>query len=75
VFGASGDPLPPTLMTYPTRVAHGYLALLLTGFIILHVLATLYYQFVKKEGLFRRMLYGRLFETSSRRGLLDPVDY
>jgi cytochrome b561 len=60
VFGGSGDPLPPTLLIYPTRVAHGYIATLLVGFIMVHVLAALYHQFVRKDGLFRRMVFGRI---------------
>jgi cytochrome b561 len=44
---------------YPTFVAHGYLALLLVGCIVLHVLAALYHQFVRKDRLFRRMWFGR----------------
>jgi cytochrome b561 len=40
-------------------VAHGYLALLLVGCIVLHVLAALYHQFVRKDRLFRRMWFGR----------------
>lgn len=59
VFAGSGEPLPPTLKIYPTRVAHGYIALFLLGFIILHVAAALYHQFVRKDGLFRRMSFGR----------------
>lgn len=59
VFGGSGAPLPPTFMIYPTRVAHGYIATLLVGFIILHMLAAFYHQFVRKDGLFRRMFFGR----------------
>jgi cytochrome b561 len=59
VFAGSGDPLPPTLMIYPTRVVHGYIAFFLLGFIILHVSAALYHQFVRKDGLFRRMFFGR----------------
>ena len=59
VFGGSGAPLPPTFLIYPTREAHGYIATLLVCFIILHVLAALYHQFVRKDGLFRRMLFGR----------------
>ena len=59
VFAGSGQPLPPTLMIYPTRVAHGYIALLLAYFIILHVAAAIYHQFVRKDGLFRRMSFGR----------------
>ena len=59
VFGGSGDPLPATFGTYPTWVAHGFIAVLLVAFIALHVLAALYHQFVRKDGLFRRMLFGR----------------
>ncbi|MEO8152014.1 MAG: cytochrome b/b6 domain-containing protein [Rhizobacter sp.] len=59
VFAGSGAPLPATFMTYPTRVAHGYIAALLVAFIALHVLAALYHQFVKKDSLLRRMWFGQ----------------
>jgi cytochrome b561 len=59
VFAGSGETLPPTLMIYPTRVAHGYIALVLAGFIILHVAAPIYHQFVRKDGLLQRMSFGR----------------
>jgi cytochrome b561 len=58
VFGASGAPLPPDFTIYPTRVAHGIVAALLVGLIVLHVLAAIYHQFGRKDGLFRRMLFG-----------------
>ena len=59
VFGGSGAPLPPTFTIYPTFVAHGYIAALLVGFIILHVLAAFYHQFIRRDRLFRRMFFGR----------------
>jgi cytochrome b561 len=59
VFGPSGVPLPPTLMIYPSFVAHVYIAALLVALITLHVLAAFYHQFVRGDGLFRRMLFGR----------------
>jgi cytochrome b561 len=59
VFGGSGDPLPATFAIYPSFVAHGYIAALLAGFIALHVLAAFYHQFVRKDGLFGRMFFGR----------------
>ncbi len=65
VFGGSGAPLPPTFLIYPTRVAHGFIATLLVGFIILHVLAAFYHQFVRKDGLFRRMFFGRRVSNPS----------
>jgi cytochrome b561 len=48
VFGHSGVPLPASLMIYPTSVAHVLFALLLVGFIILHVLGVLYHNSSKK---------------------------
>jgi cytochrome b561 len=59
VFGPSGAPLPPTLTIYPAFVAHGYIATLLAGLIILHVLSALYHQFIRADGLFGRMLFER----------------
>lgn len=59
VFQGSGDPLPPSFAVFPTFVAHRLIATFLVGFIILHVLAACYHQFVRKEGLFRRMFFGR----------------
>jgi cytochrome b561 len=65
VFDGSGAPLPPNFLIYPTRVAQGYIARLLVGFIILHVLAAFYHQFVRKDGLFRRMFFGRRVSNPS----------
>jgi cytochrome b561 len=58
VFGNSGDPLLPSFAIYPSWVAHGYLAALLK-LDDLHVLAALYHQFVRKDALLRRMLFGQ----------------
>jgi cytochrome b561 len=43
-------------------VAHGRR---LVGFIVLHVLATFYHHFVRKDGLFRRMFFGQRLSNSS----------
>ena len=59
VFGGSGAPLPSTFMIYPSFLAHGYIATILAGFIVLHVLAAFYHQFVRRDRLFARMFYGR----------------
>ncbi|MDB5610141.1 MAG: cytochrome b [Bradyrhizobium sp.] len=59
VFQGTGDPLPPSFGIYPSFVAHGYLALLLAGFIVLHVAAALYHQCVRKDRLLRLMWFGR----------------
>ncbi len=63
VFGGSGAPLPSSFMIFPSFVAHGWLAALLAGFIVLHVLAAFYHQFARRDGLFARMFYGRRAST------------
>jgi cytochrome b561 len=65
VFGGSGAPLPPTFRVYPTFVAHFYIATLLVGLIIVHVLVAFYHQLVRKDGLFQRMFFGRRVLNSS----------
>jgi cytochrome b561 len=65
VFRGSGDPLPPDFSIYPTFVAHATLAALLAGFIVVHILAALFHQFVLKDRLLRRMLFGQRGPTSS----------
>ena len=59
VFQGSGEPLPENFAVYPTFIAHGYIALVLVGFIVLHVLAALYHQLVRRDRLLRRMWFGR----------------
>jgi cytochrome b561 len=59
VFGHSGAPLPETFMVFPTRVMHGFIAKIILGLIGLHVLAALYHQFIRQDGLIRRMWFGR----------------
>ena len=59
VFQRSGEPLPPSFVVYPTFVAHFYLAWLLLGLLVLHVIGALYHQFFLKDRLFRRMWFGR----------------
>lgn len=58
VFGQSGQPLPVDFSEYPPRGAHGILTKVLGAFILLHVLAFLYHQFVRRDGLFSRMWFG-----------------
>ena len=59
VFQGSGNSLPPSFAVYPTFVAHFYIATLLVGLIILHVLAAFYHQFVKRDRLLRRIFFAR----------------
>jgi cytochrome b561 len=59
VFQHSGEPLPADFLAFPTFQAHGLLALILVLFVLLHVAAALYHQFVAKDGLMRRMWFGQ----------------
>ena len=59
VFAGSGAPLPKSFAAYPTFQAHFWLASVLVGFIVLHVLAALHHQLVQRDGLLRRMGFGR----------------
>ncbi len=58
VFGGSGAALPETFAIYAPRIAHGIIAKVLFITIILHALAALYHQFVRKDGLLGRMWFG-----------------
>jgi cytochrome b561 len=59
VYGAAAETLPPDLAAMPTRIAHGLIATILVALIALHLAAALYHQFVLKDGLLRRMWFGR----------------
>jgi cytochrome b561 len=63
MFQGSGDPLPPTFAVYPTFTAHVYMAEILIALIAVHMLAALYRHFVRKDGLLRRMWFGRSEST------------
>ena len=59
VFGGSGAPLPESFAVFPTRIVHGWIAKALAVLISVHVLAALYHQFVRRDGLLKRMGFGR----------------
>ncbi len=59
VFGGSGTALPETFSIYTPRLAHGLIAKLLLALATLHILAALYHQFVRRDGLLSRMWFGR----------------
>ncbi len=58
VFGKTGDALPPDLAAYPTRVAHGYLAVALMVILTLHIVAVIYHQQLRKDSVIRRVGFG-----------------
>lgn len=50
--------LPASFSEFAPRLAHGLIAKALMALIAAHVLAALYHQFVRNDGLFRRMWFG-----------------
>lgn len=59
VFGESGARLPENLSDLAPRIVHGIVANLLLLLVLLHVAAALYHQFFLRDGLFRRMWFGK----------------
>ena len=59
VFGGSGAPLPESFAVFPTRVIHGVLATALIALISIHIMAALYHHLVLRDGLLKRMWFGR----------------
>jgi cytochrome b561 len=58
VFG-SGGALPADFWVFPVRSAHYLVSRLLMGLIALHVAGALYHTLILKDGLLKRMLFGR----------------
>ncbi|SLN73533.1 cytochrome b [Roseisalinus antarcticus] len=59
VFGGAAPILPPELQDLPQRAAHGVIATVLVALIALHVAAALYHHIVLRDGLLRRMWFGK----------------
>ncbi len=57
VFGGEGT-LPESFDVYSARAVHGAVASLLMLLVAAHVAAALYHQFLRRDGLFRRMWFG-----------------
>lgn len=64
VFAGSGAPLPQSFATFPTRVIHGVIAKVFVALIAVHATAALYHQFILRDGLIRRMWFGRRWKTT-----------
>src|SRR5262249_15667890 len=58
VYGGHG-PLPPDLWIYPIRAVHYLASRLLMGLIALHITGAFYHALILKDGLLRRMAFGR----------------
>ena len=57
IFGVPGKML-PNFSDYPPRGPHGVGAFLLVALLVVHAGAALYHQFIRGDGLLRRMWYG-----------------
>jgi cytochrome b561 len=58
VFGGRGR-LPPDLWVFPVRTVHYAFSRLLMALIVLHITGAIYHTFVRRDGLLRRMWFGR----------------
>jgi cytochrome b561 len=58
VYGGRGT-LPPDLWVYPIRSVHYVISRLLMALIALHIAGALYHTLILKDGLLRRMAFGR----------------
>ena len=58
-FGGSGAPIPENLGDLAPRIAHGLVSNLLILLLLLHIAAAFYHQFFLRDGLFRRMWFGK----------------
>jgi len=57
VFGGSGKPLPESFAAYPARTVHGIVGSLLAFLVLVHIIAALWHQFIRRDGLLRRMSF------------------
>lgn len=64
-FEPNGKPLPTTFDVLPSFQAHAILASLLCLLITGHIAAAFYHQFILKDGLFRRMWFGKRTITAA----------
>jgi cytochrome b561 len=58
IFDGAAKPL-PDFAIFPAYLVHSTMAMILEALFILHVLAALYHQFIRKDRLFARMGIGR----------------
>jgi cytochrome b561 len=66
--------LPADFWVFPMRPVHYVISRLLMALIALHVVAALYHTFILRDGLLRRMWFGRRYpkiEVERRRPDLD----
>jgi len=57
LFGGSDAPLPESFSDFAPRAVHGLIGTILISLVALHGAAALYHQFVRGDGLLRRMWF------------------
>lgn len=62
VFGGQGN-LPADFSGLAARQMHGVIGALLSAVVVLHVVAALFHQFILRDGLLKRMGFGRRWGT------------
>lgn len=55
----AGAPLPESFWNYAPRFIHGLISNLLGALIVMHIAAAFWHQFIKRDGLFARMWFGK----------------
>jgi len=65
VYAGRGT-LPPDLWVYPIRFVHYLVSRLLMALILLHVAGAIYHTLILKDGLLRRMAFGRRVSANPR---------
>jgi cytochrome b561 len=71
VFAGHGT-LPPDFWIYPVRTVHYVFSRLLMALIALHVAGALYHTIVVRDGLLRRMFFGRRTPVSASLTTAEP---
>jgi cytochrome b561 len=72
VFGGHGT-LPPDLWVYSVRFVHYVASRVLMVLIALHVAGALYHTFILRDGLLRRMAFGRRALSTSAPATFNPT--
>jgi hypothetical protein len=68
VFGGRGQ-LPPDLWVFPVRTVHYVFSRLLMALIALHVTGAIYHTLVLRDGLLKRMWFGRRWMNLKPKGV------
>jgi cytochrome b561 len=71
VYGGHGS-LPPDLWVYPLRSVHYAISRVLMALIALHLAGVAYHTLIRRDGLLRRMAFGRRTRQAATTALTTP---